>query len=389
MASSKLKNCVAVTFAKALVLPMLAIVLCAGPAICAQNYAHPSKPKEPVADTTQTSVANTDPSRTIEMHESSGNRTLDKQRVDTRGANGEYVPTAETETETVRVDATTTRKVVRTYQWDVNGNRNLAQVTEEDARGSASGDTHVVSTTSNADAAGNIHVMAREVADTKKSGPDVQETKTTFYVLDGNGGLAPSVQTQELQKSNADHTIEVTKTTLAPTSTDHWEVSEVKKSVMTDDGKTRTSDERISKSDSEGRLSEVSRTVGKETENAAGKKSYTVETYSTELPGITSDGGLHLSRVETTVQSKDSGGTDGEKQVLQPKAGDPLSGLQVTALNFKYTVQYGGSVEQQAKATQERDVNGNFNTVAVQTQKSEQAPAAPGQTAPAPSDKPK
>jgi hypothetical protein len=388
MASSQLENWGAVTFAKVLATPVFAVILCASPAICAQNYAHPSKPKEPVADTTQTSVANTDPSRTTETHESSGNKTVDKQRVDTRGANGEYVPTAETETETVQVDATTTRKVVRTYQWDVNGNRNLAQVTEEDARSSASGDAHVVSTTSSADAAGNIHVMAREVADTKKSGPDVQETKTTLYVLDGNGGLAPSVQTQELQKSNADHTIEVTKTTLAPTSTDHWEVSEVKKSTITDDGKTRISDERISKSDSEGRLSEVSRTVGRETENAAGKKNYTVETYSTELPGITSDGGLHLSRVVTTVQNKDSGGTDGEQQVLQPKAGDPLSGLQVTA-RTKYTVQYGGSVEQQAKATQERDVNGNFNTVAVQTQKSEQAPAAQGQTAPAPSDKPK
>jgi hypothetical protein len=388
MASSQLENWGAVTFAKVLATPVFAVILCAAPAICAQNYAHPSKPKEPVADTTQTSVANTDPSRTTETHESSGNKTVDKQRVDTRGANGEYVPTAETETETVQVDATTTRKVVRTYQWDVNGNRNLAQVTEEDARSSASGDTHVVSTTSSADAAGNIHVMAREVADTKKSSPDVQETKTTFYVLDGNGGLAPSVQTQELQKSDADHTIEVTKTTLAPTSTDHWEVSEVKKSTITDDGKTRTSDERISKSNSEGRLSEVSRTVGRETENASGKKSYTVETYSTDLPGITPDGGLHLNRVETTVQNKDSSGTDGEQQVLQPKAGDPLSGLQVTA-RTKYTVQYGGSVEQQAKATQERDVNGNFNTVAVQTQKSEQAPAAQGQTAPAPSDKPK
>ena len=386
MASSQPKNRVAVSVAKLLVNSIFAVFFCAGSVIGAQvQYAHPSKPKEPSTATTQTSIANTDPSRTIESHATSGDRSVDKQRVEVLGPNGEYQPNSETEKETVQVNATTTRIVERTYRWDVSGHRNLVEVTEEEARSSASGDAQVVRTTSSSDAEGNLQIVRRQVADTRKTIPNVQETKTTFYVLDGNGGLTPSVQTQELQKSSADHTVEVKKTMLVPNSSGHWVVNEVKESTIKEEGKNRTSEERISQSDSEGRLSEVSRTISRETETAAGEKNNTVETYSTDVPGLAPDGSLHLSRRVTTVQNKDSDGKATEQQVEQPKPGDPIGGLQVTA-KTKYIVQYGGSIAQQAKATQVRDVNGTFNTVAVETRKSDQVLAAQAQTAP--SDKP-
>ncbi len=353
-----------------------------------QNYAHPTnKPKDQPTSTTQTAVANLDPSRTTESHETSGNRSVDKKKVEVLGANGEYLPNAETETETVHVNATTTRTVTRTYQWDVNGNRNLAKVTEEDARTAASGDAHVVSTTSNADAEGNLHTVRREVAETKKTGPEAQETKTTVYVEDGNGGLAPAVQTQEQQKTNADHTTEVKKTILVPNSSNGWQVSEVKQSTIKEDGNTKISEDRISQADSEGTMSETSRTVSKETGTAGGGKVTTVETYSTDVAGITPDGGLHATRKVISVEGKGPNGSTTDQQVEQPKPGDPMGGLQVTT-KTKYTVQYGGSNEQQQKATQVRDVNGNFDTVAVQKEKSDQA--QPAQAPAAPSDnKPK
>jgi hypothetical protein len=354
----------------------------------AQNYAHPTpKPKDQPTSTTQTSVADLDPSRTTESHETSGNRSVDKKKVETRGANGDYQPASETETETVHVNATTTRTVTRTYEWDVNGHRNLAKVTEEDARSSASGDAHVVSTTSNADAEGNLRTVRREVAETKKTGPDAQETKTTLYVEDGNGGLAPAAQTQEQQKTNADHTIQVTKTTLVPTSSNGWQVQEVKESTIKEDGNTKTSEERISQADSEGRLSETSRTVSKETATPTGGKVSTVETYSTDVSGITPDGGLHETRKVTSFEVKNPSGNTTVQQVEQPKPGDPIGGLQVTT-KTKYTVQYGGGVEQQQKDTEKRDVNGNFDTVAVQKQKSDQVPAAQAPATP-PDNKPK
>jgi hypothetical protein len=387
MACSRTENRIAQFAGKVLASSVVAVIICAGPVIAAQNYAHPAnKPKDRATDTTQTSVANTDPSRKTTTHESSGNRTVDKERVDILGANGQYQANSETEKETVQVDATTTRTVERTYQWDLNGHRNLVQVTEEDSRSTASGGAHVVSTTSNADAEGHLRLVQREVAETKKTSPNVQETKTTLYVLDGNGGLTPSAQTEELQKSNADHTVEVKTTTLVPTSSGGWQVGAVKESTIKDDGKNRTNIERISQADSEGRLAEVSRTVSKETENAAGEKNNTVETYSADTPGLARDGGLRLTQRVTTEQNKNANGNASERRVEQPRPGDPGSSLQVTA-RTKYTVQYGGSGTQQGRATQTRDVNGHFDTVAVETEKSNQPPAA--QTKTASTDKPK
>jgi hypothetical protein len=306
--------------------------------------------------------------------------------VEVRDANGTYLPDHETEKETIHVDATTTRTVERTYRWDANGRRNLVQVTEEEARSSARGDGHLVRTISSSDLNGNIQVTQREVADTRKTSPDVQETNTTFYILDGNGGLSPSLQTQEVQKRSADSTVAVKTSKLWQDSSGHWQVGEVEESTTKIDGKNRTSEESISRSDSEGRLSEVSRTVSRETENAAGEKRNTVETYSTYVPGLAPDGSLHLNRMVTTVQNFDSGGKATEQQVELPKPGDPIGGLQVAA-RTRYIVQYGGSVEQQTKTVQLRDVNGALNVISDETRKSDQAPAAQAETAPA--DKPK
>jgi hypothetical protein len=387
MASSQPENRVAVSATELLVKSMISVILCVGSVLCAQAQdAQPNNTNESWTATTQTSVDNTNPSRTTESHAKSGNRSVDKQSVEVLGPNGRYLPDSETDKETVQVNATTTRTVERTYRWDVNGQRNLVQVTEEEARSSASGDAQVVRTTSNPDANGNLHVVQREVADTRKTSPDAEETKTTVYRADGNGGLNPSLRTQELQKRSADHRVEVKKTTLVPDSSGNWEVGEVKESTINQDGRNRTSEERVSHPDSEGRLSEVSRTVGKETESAAGEKNNTVETYSTDAPGLAPDGSLHLNQRVTTVQKKNSGEKTTEQQVEQPNSGDPNAGLQVST-KTKYIVRYGASGTQQTKTIQAHDINGTFSVVSVETTKSDQAPAAQVQIAP--SDKPK
>ena len=126
------------------------------------------------------------------------------------------------------------------------------------------------------------------------------------------------------------------KTTLLPDGNGKWEVGEVKENTIKEDGKNRTTEERVSRPNSEGRLSEVSRTVGKETETAAGEKSNTVETYSTDVPGVAGDGSLHLNQRATTVEKKDSGGKTTEQQVEQPNPGNPSDGLQVKRKNKIY-----------------------------------------------------
>ena len=367
---------------------IFSVILCVGSAVCVRAQdAQTNKTDESWTATTQTSIDHANPSRTLESHSKADNRSVDKQRVEVLGPDGRYQPYYDTETETIQVNATTTRTVVREYRWDTNGRRNLLQVTEQESQSSSNGDSHVVSTTSSADADGNLHLAQREVADTRKASPDVQETKTTVYVNDGTGSFTPSQQTREVQTSGADHSVEVKKTTLLPGANGNWQVFEVKeKTIKDDDAKNRTSEERISRSDIDGRTSEVSRTVGHETENADGERSATVETYTPNVPGMAGDGKLHLTERNTSNQNKDADKKTTEQQIEQPKPGNPTDGLQVTA-KTKYTVHYAANGTQQTKTIQTRDANGNFSVISTETEKSDQVPAQQEQKTP--SDKSK
>jgi hypothetical protein len=387
MAVSQLDNPIDALSTKFIIKLIISVIFCALAPVCAQaQNAQPNSTTESWTATTQTSLQNTSPSRTTDSHVRSGNQTVDKQIVEALGPNGRYQSSSETEKETIHVDATTTRTVVRSYSWDVNGQRDLQQVKEEEARSSASGDVHVIRTMSESDGNGNLQVIQREVADTRKISPDVQETKTTTYLPNGNGGLTPSLQTQELQKRVADHRVEVKKTLLQPNSSGNWEVAEAKETTLKEENKNRTSEERISRPDSEGGLSEVSRTVGKETENSAGEKNTTVETYFTNAPGVAADGSLRLNWQVTTVEKTNAGGRTTEQQGKQPNPNDTNGGLQVTT-KTKYTVRYAASSTEETKTVQERDINGAFNVVSAEARKSNQARAAQEQLAP--SAKPK
>ena len=362
-----------VSATKLLAYSIFSVILCVGSAVCVRAQdAQTNKTDESWTATTQTSIDHANPSRTLESHSKADNRSVDKQRVEVLGSDGRYQPYYDTETETIQVNATTTRKVVREYRWDTNGRRNLLQVTEQESQSSSNGDSHVVSTTSSADVDGNLHLAQREVADTRKA--SVQETKTTVYVNDGTGSFTPSQQTREVQTSGADHSVEVKKTTLLPGANGNWQVFEVKeKTIKDDDDKTRTTEERISRSDIDGRASEVSRTVGHETENADGERSATAETYTPNVPGMAGDGELHLTERNTSNQNKDADKKTTEQQIEQPKPGNPTDGLQVTA-KTKYTVHYAATGTQQTKTIQTRDANGNFSVISAETEKSDQVP---------------
>jgi hypothetical protein len=382
------KDRIGVSATKLLAYSIFSVILCVGSAVCVRAQdAQANKTDEPWTATTQTSIDHANPSRTLESHSKSDNRTVDKQRVEVLGSDGRYQPYYDTETETIQVNATTARTVVREYRWDTDGRRNLLQVTEQESQSSSNGDSHLVSTTSSADVNGNLHLAQREVADTRKTSPDVQETKTTVYVNDGSGSFTTSKQTREVQTSSADHSVEVKKTTLLPGANGSWQVFEVKeKTIKDDDAKNRTTEERVARSDIDGRVSEVSRTVGHETENAGGERSATVETYTPNVPGMAGDGKLHLTERNTSNQNKDLDKKNTEQQIEQPKPGNPTDGLQVTA-KTKYTVHYAANGTQQTKTIETRDTNGNFSVISSETEKSDQVPTQQEQKTP--SDKSK
>ncbi|HEX3445065.1 MAG TPA: hypothetical protein VHS80_10140, partial [Chthoniobacterales bacterium] len=121
MALSHHENQFDVSATKLLTKMSISVVLCLGLALCVRAQAAQSSNAGESAATAQIDVAHTTPVRTIENHTTSGNRTIDKQRVERLGLDGRYQPDSETETDTVQVSPTATRTLVRTYRWDGNG----------------------------------------------------------------------------------------------------------------------------------------------------------------------------------------------------------------------------------------------------------------------------
>ena len=356
---------------------LLALAICGVSAFRVQAQNPQQSSDESWTRTTDNSLENANPSRMTQSHIKSGDRTVDKQRVEVLGVDGQYRPDSETETETVRVDDTTTRTLTRAYRWDGNGRRILTQVTEEEMRSTANGDSQTVRSTSNSDVNGNLQVVRRELADTRKTGPNAKETRTKVYLADGSGGFAMALETQELQKHGADDTVEVKKTTLVPDGNGDWKVAEQKDKTVTAKGRNQTTEERVSRPDLEGRLSEFSRTVGQETESPVGEKKATVDTYFRDVPGSTDGGSMHRTQRLTTIQKRTSSGEITEQQVEQPNPGNPSDGPKVTS-KTTYTVRYAASgVSQQTKTVQVPDGNGNFYVLSFDTRKSE--PVSPSQ----------
>ena len=337
--------------------------------------------------TTESQSDNVSPTRTIESHTQSGNRTLDKQTVQRRGFDGKFEPYQDVEKETVQVDATTVRTTTRTFGRDANGAKSLVQVTEEEKQSLPGGDSNVVRATSNSDVNGNLQLVQRQIEETKRTSNDVEETKTTVMLPSVNGGLAPAMKVGERRKRGADQTVESQKITLLPDGAGNWQVDEIRQATTRQEGKNRSTKERISRPDSEGKLGEVSRAVSKESESASGERRNTVETYSVDVPGSTRDGSLHLVERATTAQRTSSTGQQTtEQQVEQPNPGDPGSGLRVTILTSD-TVRPGPSGAQATRIIQVRDANGSFGVVSVDTTKADNIHAIQVQIAP--SEKPK
>ncbi len=336
------------------VLLAIGTYFCSNLALWAQTSdSQTSDANKPWTATSELQSDNVNPTRTIESHTQSGNRTLDKQSVQRRGSDGNFEPYQDIEKETVQVDATTVRTTTRAFARDADG----------------------------------AQLVQRQIEETKRISKDVEETKTTMMLPSINGGLAPAMQSQERRTRGANDAVESQKTTLLPDGAGNWQVGEIRQATIRQEGKNRSTEERVSRPDSEGKLGEVSRTVGKESESASGEKRNTVETYSIDVPGAAQDGSLHLVERATTAQRTSSTGQQTtEQQVEQTNPGDPDSGLRVTILTTD-TVRPGPSGAQATRTVQARDATGSFGVVSVDTTKSDNLHAIQVQIAP--SEKPK
>ncbi len=303
--------------------------------------------------------------RTVESHSQNGNRTLDMQSVQHRGSNGHFETYQNVETETVQVDATTVRTITRTFDLDTDGSKRLVEVTEEEKQTLAGGGSSAVRTTSSPDVNGNLQLVRRQIEETKTISANVEETKTTVLLPGADGGLVPGVKVQERRERGANDTVETHKITQLPDGNGNWQVGEIRNITTRQEGNSRSTEERVSLPDAEGKLGEVSRTVSKESESASGEKHDVVETYSVAVPGAVGDGSLHLVERATTAQRTSADGQQTTaQQVEQADPGDPGSGLRITVLTTD-TVRPGPSGEQATRIVQARNANGSYGSFGV------------------------
>ena len=314
------------------------------------------------------------PTRIIESHSENGNRTLDKESVQILGRDGHYEAYQDIEKETVQVDANTVRITTRTFGRDVNREKSLVQVTEEQKRILPSGESKVERLTSDTDVNGKLKLVQHEIVETKRIGKNLEETNTTVMLPSTNGGLTPAYKSRELRKQAADGVVESETTTLLPDGEGRFQVVETRKNTTRQEGKERSTEERISRLDSVGKLGEVSRVASKESESTSGEKLNTVETYSLSVPGTSQDGNLHLVQRTTTKQRTGLTGEQvTEQKVEQINRDDPNSGLRLSVL-INDTMQPGPSGVQATHTVRMRDPNGNFDVVSVDTAKSDRVP---------------
>jgi hypothetical protein len=300
--------------------------------------------------------------------------------LETRGSDGSFKPYQDIETETVRVNATTVQTTTRTFTRDDNGAKTLFQVTEEKRKTLPGGESKATRTTSSPDANGNLQMVQREIQETRKTGPDTEETKSTVMLPSINGGLAPAMQMQEHRKRNG-NTVEIQKTTLLPDGSGSWRVGETSQATIKGEDQNRSTDERTFRPDPEGKLEEITHTVDRKSEDVSGGIHGSKETYSIDVSGVGRDSSLHLVQRVSTTQQSSSGGRQTIELVEQPNSGDPDAGLRVTTVHTE-TVHSGPAGAQASRVIQVRDANGSLGVVFVDMTKSSNVRAIEVQIAP-------
>jgi hypothetical protein len=362
---------------------VVSLCLCAPSAFGQSTDAESGNSDKPWSATSESSyTSGVNNVRTSESHTKSGDRTVYKQSLQRVGPDGRYENFMDVETETVKVNASTTKTITRTFGRGLNGERTLVQIVEEQKQELPGGGSKSVRTASNPDYNGRLQVVQQEVRETKNISRDVQETRATTFLGDMNGNLSPASRTVERQTKAGESLTKFQKSTESRDLNGGWQLAETHEGTIRQDGKERTTDETISRTDANGRLSVASRTVSKEVVDKSGETRSMVESYSKETPGAAPDGSLHLDQRVTTVRKAGANGSTTEKQIEGRNTGNPSDGLRVSSKTIDI-VRTGPGGTTESRTTQSVGGDGSLSVVEVDTRKSDQVPGVKVEIAPA------
>lgn len=357
------------------------VFLCFSLVLSAQTPAsQPSDADQSWTVTRESHIENALPIRTVETHVQNGSRTLDKVSLQQSDSEGHFEAYQDIEKETVQVNSTTARTVTRIFGRDGGGAKSLLETREEQTQVLPDG-WRTVRAVSAPDSNGRTQPTRSEIEETKEISPGVQNTKATVMLPSISGGLAPAMKIEEQRKRTGNNT-EFKKTIELLDGGGKWQVNEVRQGTITQEGGGRTTEERVSRVDYEGKLSEFSRTVNKESESSSGEKQSTIENYSVDMLGAPRDGRLHLIQRVTSTQGTDSTGQQtAVRHVQESNPGAPYAGLRVIGFSTE-TVHSIPSGAEATRILHVRNGGGEFEVFAVDATKSDNVHAIQVQMAP-------
>lgn len=307
----------------------------------------------------------TNPTRATESHQVENGKTVDVQTLETKDINGETQVYGQTETETVKLDATTTRVTTRHYVTGPDGNKVVNSVSVEEKRKLPEGGATMVRTVSIPDSNGALQITRREVQKTSQSGPGVQITDSTLFLPSPNGGFAASVQTHEVQKQVQPGTTEYTKSVSLQDGSGNWQVNEVRQGTIEKSGNSETKQESVSRLNADGKMAVAEKTVSKET-SANGEQRKQVQKFSTSMDGVTAypDGQMHLDRQVTTVTRSTPGGQQVTTETVDQRSqASPEGPLRPSQRTIDITSSGLEGVKQQTVTIESANPNGGMDTV--------------------------
>ena len=321
--------------------------------------------------TMQDDAGTANPTSISRSHREEDGKTVDVQTMRVNGINGGTEIYGQTETESVKVNATTTRVTTRHYVTNTDGEKVVNSVSVEEKHELPDGGESVVRTVSSPDANGSLQVTRREIEQTVQNAPDLRTTDTTVFSPGPNGGLAPSTRTHEVQKQVQPGTTAYTRSVSLQDGNGNWQVNEVRQGTIEKTGEAETKRENVSRLNADGKMALAERTVSKET-NSEGEQRTQVQKFSTSMDGVTAypDGGMHLDRQTTTVTRT---GPDGQQvtteSVDQRSQAAPDGSLRPAQRVIDITRTDLEGVRRQTETIESASPNGGMGVVWVDTKK--------------------
>jgi hypothetical protein len=278
------------------------------------------------------------PVRVVSTERQDQGRSVEEQRVEAPSIKRGYETIHDTETETITVDANTTRMVQR---WFSPSNHQLFQVTEEERHTQPGGRESMIRTTSAVDLSGHWQIQERDVEETALSDSDTKDTKKTVFGMVG-GTLTPVLTSEETERRRGD-SVEVQRRLLTPDGGGRFQVFEERQTVMTPGKDGRNTEEKTYRKDYRGDMTVIEQTVTSERQNEGEGSGKLARTYSTYVPGRASDGRLlHLVEQQSiSTNFARGGGSPTEEQVQQVNPGAPDDGLRTSTMVTEASKNFG------------------------------------------------